>query len=84
MSDPYKFWKDSLAGKNPPIVNEQLECGFYRMRAGPRDNKWWVGVAIFANDDAGLICLIGNEPQSKDRAIEQWPWFAANPVTEAQ
>jgi hypothetical protein len=78
----YKFWQDSLAGLKPPIINEFPECGFWRMKKGGR----WIPVAVWplpgANQPLGF--KFGSEVVGHHLGIEQWPWYAANPITEAE
>jgi hypothetical protein len=78
----YAFWQDSLAGLKPPIINEQPECGFWRMKRGGR----WIPVAVWplpgANQPLGF--KFGAEVVGQNMGIEQWPWYAANPITEPE
>jgi hypothetical protein len=83
MTDRYVFWRDSLAGKKPPIINETPNCGFYRMKRGDR----WVPVAVWplggtALVDTGFGFKFGSEVVGEHMGTEQWPWYAAHPITE--
>lgn len=81
----YKFWADSLAwlagpqtAPRPMITNEQPECGFYRMKR----NKAWVPVAVWPAASGSLGFKFGHEVVGEQIGIEQWPYYAANPITE--
>jgi hypothetical protein len=85
----YQFWTDSLAwlagprtGPRPAIINEQPECGFYRMKRGTS----WVPVAVWPMDalKGGLGFKIGKEVVGNSIGTEQWHWYAAHPITEAE
>lgn len=84
-ADPYQFWKDSLAGKNPRIVNEDPQCGFYRrrLRVGPAADKQyrWQPVAVFL--DPHMVCVIDGQEVSADVMRAEWQWFGQHPITEA-
>src|SRR6266852_6753859 len=82
----YKFWRDALAGKNPPIVNEDPQPGFYRMKR----NGGWAPVAVWPvinkNPGTSEITLgfkIGTEVVGGHDGVERWPWYASHPITEA-
>ena len=84
MTDRYKFWRDSLEGKNPPASPDDPKCGFYRMKRGTQK----VPVAVWPlGESAGMSCLgfkIGHEVVGADIGTERWHWYAADPVTEAE
>ncbi len=87
MTNPYQFWQDSLAGLKPPIINEFPQPGFFRMKRGK--NGPWVPVAVWPLSgtriiEPGLGFKFGKETVGKDFGIEQWPYYAANPITEAE
>ena len=84
MTDPYHFWRESLAGNKPAIVNEQLECGFYRMKR--RDGTFWPVVVFRPFDKFPDVIAVktGSLVMTHNAAIEAWPWFAANPITEEE
>lgn len=80
MSDQYQWWRDALAGKNPPISADHPQSGFYKMRDG-KDGKW-LPVAIWRTETA-FNCRVAQgtrEPQ------DVWTFCAGNPVskTDAQ
>ena len=77
MSDQYQWWRDALAGKNPPVHADHPQSGFFKMRTikdGP-----WVPVAIWTDKDV-RYCLVGN--QQRD-AASVWTSCAGRPVPEA-
>ena len=78
--NPYQFWLDSIAGKRPPIINEQPEAGFYRMKR----NGSWMPVAVWPQREnlSGLGFKIGKEIVDGNTGTEKWHWYAANPITE--
>jgi hypothetical protein len=76
----YAFWQDSLAGKQPQIVNEMPQPGFYRVRRGPL----WAPVAVFLDKNGKLCFKFGREIVDRHVGIEQWPYYAAHAITEAE
>lgn len=76
--DPYHFWRESLAGNKPPIINEDPQAGFYRMKRGGK----FVAVAVFPGQEFGLRFKIGHSMALSEVGVENWPWYAANPITE--
>src|ERR1700730_15524931 len=86
MKGQYQFWLDSLAwlagprtGPRPAIINEFAQAGFYRMKRGPS----WVPVAVWPHGpDLGF--KIGKEVVGADIGTEQWHWYAATTITEAE
>lgn len=78
MMNVYKFWSDSLAGKQPPIINEFPEAGFYRMKR----NGSWTPVAVWPASENNLGFKFGREVVDIDIGTERWPSYAANPITE--
>lgn len=73
----YLWWRDALAGKNPPIHDGHPQPGFYRRRrwrGGP-----WDPVAIWPDGNGEMLCTSGNN-EAVD-ASEMWLWCAKNPVS---
>jgi hypothetical protein len=79
MTDVWQFWRDALAGKNPPITADNPECGFYKCRDG-RGGKW-LPVMIRHDDSGELRCRVGNN--SNADPLEVWTWCAGNPISQA-
>lgn len=81
MTDLYAYWRASCAGLKPPAINEQPECGFYRMKRNDR----WVPVAVFPlQNHPGLGFKIGTEVVGEQTGIECWPWYLHHPITEPE
>jgi len=85
MSNPkYAYWEARQRGENPQAVNEQPECGFYRIREhkdGP-----FVPLAIFPLSGE-IIGFIGVRTLGKEIEIDKlcrlWPWACQNDISEA-
>lgn len=85
MTSAYQFWTDSLAWlagpqttPRPAIINEYPQAGFYRMKR----SKAWVPVAVWPAASGSLGFKFGHEVVGEQIGIEQWPYYAANPITE--
>jgi hypothetical protein len=91
MPEPkdYTWWRESIEGKRPPMLEDVPEVGFYRrrlVRNGP-----WVPAAIWWAGERGedgeliedeqLFCTVGKiykDPR------EEWTRLASNPITEEE
>lgn len=74
--DHHQFWRDSLAGKKPPIAEGAPHHGFYFLREGAARQP----VQIYAGGDR-LIAYIG--PKGKGRVVDAatiWLRVASNAV----
>lgn len=90
-SNPYQFWLDALAGKNPPAVNEHPQPGFFRRKwrgtkkIARSDPPMYAGgfdpVAYWMEGDA-IRCRVGSKDLSHNEAIELWTWVHDKPITE--
>lgn len=72
--DPHAFWRDALAGKNPPIHEGGPQEGYYRCRrekGGP-----WEPVGIW-RENGKMIAHRG--PRDAD-PVEIWTWVANKPI----
>lgn len=76
--DPKTFawWKDALAGKSPPIHNDQAMQGYYAFR--PSKNAPPLPVALWYSKDGELLCKIGADPHR--HGLEIWLGCARNPI----
>lgn len=80
--DPYRYWRDLLAGTPNaiPLRDGQPECGFYRrrlVRGGP-----FVPVALWRDERGAMQCAVGAEYRPAD-PDETWLYCCSNPVSEA-
>lgn len=83
------YWTEALAGKRPPVVEDQPQCGYYRMRKG-RDAPWlpvviWIrGGEMVARvgdnmrEPLGIWVACAKHPVAKDAAMHafkvgSWP-----------
>ena len=84
----FRWWRDALAGRNPPIHDSDPQCGFYKrklIKGGPFvPARIWIEQHLDAD---GLLtrqevirCEIGDRTAD---ASDQWSYLAANPITEA-
>jgi hypothetical protein len=90
--DLYAYWKAALAGKKPPMVVDQPECGFYRKGVYQRNEKGnnkrvgWTPVAVFMICADTMIGRIGSEKLGRDvsgdELNELWSYIADNPISE--
>jgi hypothetical protein len=85
----FEWWRDALAGLNPPIHSEP-HCGFFwrrMVRGGPK-----VPVAIWILQDIDeetgellsderMLCAVGGKEANAD---DQWTHCAGNPISEAE
>ncbi len=75
----WNHWQRRLAGEMLPLVNEQPECGFYRMKN--RYNGVPTPVAYWPSGSE-VHCRIGGEDVSVEKGQEVWSWCAKYPITE--
>ena len=78
-SDIWQWWRDALAGKNPPINPNAPQCGFYKKRAA-KGGKWLPVMIRYDADGVTLRCRVGDD-SSRD-PFEEWSWVAGNPVSK--
>lgn len=82
MTDQYTYWRDALAGKNPPIHDGEPQCGYYRKRNKPFKGKPMADepVAIYMNGDE-MIALQGTGKRNRQvNAADIWSWVADKPI----
>ena len=83
-ADAYEYWRESLAGNNPPIHENEPHCGYFKIRdrrglnakLAPAKRKF-IACAIWLERGHFKAEIAGTEV-SMDRA---WPWFARHPVS---
>lgn len=84
----FRWWRDALAGRNPPIHDSDPQPGFYKrklIKGGPFvPARIWIERHVDAD---GLLtrqevirCEIGDRAAD---AADQWSYLADNPITEA-
>lgn len=84
----YQWWRDALAGRNPPIHDSDPQPGFYKrklIKGGPFvPARIWIEQHVDGDGDLTreevLRCEIGDRTAN---AADQWSYLAANPITEA-
>lgn len=75
----YHWYYAALAGNFGPIHENEPHCGFYRRKASKKGEPIaWQEVAIWREDDGGLVCTVGNKPVDP---IEVWTWVCRHPVS---
>lgn len=74
-ADLYTKWWARIAGKTPPMHENEPECGYWRVR--DKDGIF-VGVAIWPTE-AGIIATRDRRSVGVNSV---WPYCAKNPVTE--
>lgn len=84
MTDQYEYWRNALAGKNPPMHEGCPEVGFYRKRNTPFNDQPRADdpVAIYPDENGKLIALQG--PQNRSKVVDAndiWTWVADKPVS---
>lgn len=88
MTDPWQYWKDALAGKQPQMNESNPQPGFYRwpQKSGYGARRTFKPVAYWA-DDRGIQCHIGYADDNAGvvppgRGADIWISVGAHPVTE--
>jgi hypothetical protein len=90
MTDPWAFWDDAIAGKQPVASPDDPQCGFYRLpiRDGYLGKKAFEPVAYYLDDARSIQCRVGSGDNARDltkeRGEELWARVCSNPITEAQ
>lgn len=80
MNDPWKWWRDALAGKVAPIQDGEPQTGYYRVRRKGREG--FVPVAYWRDTQSGeQRCHMDGQDFDAQRALEIWPYASKNPVT---
>lgn len=74
VSDEFQFWRDALAGRDVPIIEDRPQPGYYKTRRGK--DQPWLPVAIWRKD-GNLVARVGNEMKDPH---DIWTWCAKNPV----
>jgi len=74
--DQWQWWRDALAGKNPPINVNEPQSGYFKTRAG-KDGPW-LPVAIWEKDGE-IVCRVADKVRD---AHEIWTYCAGNPVAK--
>jgi hypothetical protein len=78
MTDEFQFWRDSLAGKKPPISADHPQSGYYRKRNG---KGWaWLPVAIWTHKETGR--QVARVADDMVAPLDVWTWVAGNPVAK--
>lgn len=95
-ADRWRWWEDTLAGKDPPIHEGEPQAGFYKVRRfsygkwarGPfvPARIWWDATDIDAEtgellSDEKLLAEIDGKPVNPWR---KWEWIARRPITEEE
>lgn len=87
-ADPYHWWREALAGNNPPIHEIEPQCGYFKIRDRRGLNKKlapikrkFVAAAIWKNADGELQAEMAKSAVNMERA---WPWFARFPITHEE
>ena len=78
VSDGYDWWRKSLAGHGPKIIEDEPHNGFYRMRA--HRNGPWLPVAIFVKKGGQQIARVAGGVRKPE---DVWTYCAGNPVSQA-
>jgi hypothetical protein len=79
--DQFAWWRDALAGKNPPIHDGHPQPGYYKARRAK--DQPWLPVAIWyrpgknAGELGELVCRVASEMRDP---LKMWSWVAKNPV----
>lgn len=76
MADIYQNWRDRLAGKDVPVVEDRPDPGRYKMRRH-RDAPW-LPVAIGRDPDGNIVALVDGKVEDP---LKIWTWCAKNPVS---
>jgi hypothetical protein len=75
---PFKWWRDAVAGLNPPAHPSEPQCGFFQRRLVR--NGVFVAACILPIDatPGDHLCIVNG--QAAD-ALDQWVWLCGHPIT---
>lgn len=79
--DPFKWWREALAGNAAPIARKTPAQGFYR--APDINSKILVPVAYWWEDKT-LCCLWNKAELDAETAVGRWPFASKGPITEEE
>lgn len=71
----FAWWQAALAGKSPPIHENEPQCGYFKTRRGK--DAPWLPVCIY-RDGGKLLAFVGDE--ATDPA-SIWTWVANRPIS---
>jgi len=84
MADEFAKWRASVAGEKPPIHEDEVWCGYFKMRdrRGLNMNlapvkRPWIACAIWRNGDGELQAERAGSPIPVDVI---WPYCAKYPI----
>ena len=84
MSDPFEWWRKSLAGGKPPIHEDDPQCGYFKIRDRRGLNKDlapikrpFIAAAIWKDGDAFKAEIAGTEVSIESA----WPYVAKYPIS---
>ena len=75
----YTFWRRALAGHKMPMHEGDPQSGFYRLKErGQSDSAvaYW-----FADEAAGISCLLNGKLMPKEKGIDLWTYCCDKPVS---
>ena len=88
MTDPYKWWKDALAGKKPPVYSEP-ECGYflYKSKDGMIPASIYWEIILLDRETGERLC--DDELRCEVGGVEADPWetwlfLAKRPIPQAE
>jgi predicted transcriptional regulator len=88
LTDPWHYWRETLAGKQLPIHEGHPQPGFYRWpsKTGYGARKTFTPVAYWPENTPDnqqvTACRIGDEDVTPERGAEIWVSVARHPVLE--
>jgi hypothetical protein len=88
--DLYRWWRDALAGLDPPMHENEPQCGYFAIRL--RKDGVEVPVRIWMDQDIDPItgelcadeylrCTVLHDARD---VYETWLWCCASPITKEQ
>ncbi|MEQ1694734.1 MAG: hypothetical protein ABL901_02740 [Hyphomicrobiaceae bacterium] len=78
-TDPWDWYKSTMAGQKPPVHDGQPQCGFFRKKLASKGIT--VAAAIWLDDAGQLVCRIGSDDTLN--AHKEWAWLARHAIPEA-
>lgn len=89
MDHSYSYWRDALAGQDMSKRTHDGDPhpGFYRMRSKNKQTgavSWTPVAYYFPEGLPNIVCRIGQQIVTADRAQEVWSYVCRYPVTEEQ
>jgi len=84
--EAFRWWRETLAGLNPPIHEDEPHCGYFKTRRAYRGPFYPASIFLIGETDPETGELTSDERFACEingrrfDAYEQWQWLAKHPV----